>query len=75
MLTVDETARYIGVSKAYLYHLTASGKIKHYKPFKQIYFRKDEVDLFLQQNPVASQEDIEVTAINFLTSKGIHHEK
>jgi len=58
MLSMDEFCQYTGISKNYAYHLTATNKIKYYKPFgKMIYFDKDEVIEFLKQNPVLDQNE------------------
>jgi excisionase family DNA binding protein len=58
VLNFDETANYTGLSKSYLYKLTSAAQIPHYKPQgKHIYFNKDEVDAWLQRNPVASQSE------------------
>lgn len=51
VLTSDEAARYMGISKSYLYKLTMSGKIPHYKPMgKMCYFNRAELEQWLQQN-------------------------
>lgn len=50
VLTFDETCDYTGISRSYLYKLTAAGHIPHSKPNgKLIYFeRKKLVDWLLQ---------------------------
>jgi excisionase family DNA binding protein len=53
MLNLEEFCAYTGFSKQHAYHLTSSGKIKFYRPSgKMIYFRLEEVNEFLMQNPV-----------------------
>ena len=43
VLTFDETCDYTGISRSYLYKLTASGKIPHSKPNgKMLFFEKKE---------------------------------
>lgn len=65
--TVADLSRYADISVSYIYHLTATGKLKYSKPFgKKIYFDKKEVDAFLLQNPVSSDKDREVQATNYL---------
>lgn len=70
-LTVEELSRYADISVNYIYHLTATGKLKYSKPFgKKIYFDKNEIDAFLLQKAVASNKDREAQAVNYLlTSK------
>ena len=51
VLTFDEACDYTGISRSYLYKLTASGKIPHSKPNgKMIFFDKDEIVRWLLQN-------------------------
>lgn len=66
-LTVEELSRYADISVSYIYHLTATGKLKYSKPFgKKIYFDKNEIDAFLLQNTVASDKGREAQAANYL---------
>ena len=49
VLTSDEAARYMGISKSYLYKLTMLRKIPHYKPMgKMCYFNRMELEQWLQ---------------------------
>ena len=52
VLTFDEASDYTGISRSYLYKLTASGKIPHSKPNgKMVFFDKKKlVDWLLQHN-------------------------
>lgn len=70
-LSVEELSRYAGISVSYIYHLTATGKLKYSKPFgKKIYFDRNEIDAFLLRNTVADDKDREAQAANYLlTSK------
>ena len=53
VLTSDETARYMGISKSYLYKLTMTRKIPHYKPMGKVcYVNRQELEDFLQRNKV-----------------------
>ena len=59
VLTLEEAAQYIGFSKSYLYKLTSSAKIPHYKPAgKLCYFNRFELDEWLQQNRISTQDEI-----------------
>lgn len=59
VLTLDEAARYMGISKSYLYRLTHERRIPHSKPAgKMVFFRRDELEAWLQQNRVATIDDI-----------------
>lgn len=53
VLTSDEAARYMGISKSYLYKLTMRQEIPHYKPMgKMCYFNRHELESWLQSNKV-----------------------
>ena len=57
MLTMDDAVLYTGLGKSYLYFLTCKKKIPFYKPNgKNIYFKKSELNDWLQRNRVASEE-------------------
>lgn len=59
VLTTDEAAKYMGVSKGYLYKLTMRGEIPHYKPMgKMCYFNRAELEQWLQTNRVATSTEI-----------------
>jgi excisionase family DNA binding protein len=53
-LTLEEAASYLRLSKSYIYKLTSSGMIPHYKPEgKLIYFEKAELDEWIFRNRVS----------------------
>ncbi len=59
VLTSDEAAQYMGISKSYLYKLTMRGEIPHYKPMgKMCYFNRAELEEWLQSNRVATATEI-----------------
>ena len=59
VLTSDEAAKYMGVSKSYLYKLTMQQKIPHYKPMgKMCYFNRLELEEWLQANRVATADEL-----------------
>lgn len=71
MLTSDETALYMGVSKSYLYKLTMRKEIPHYKPMgKMCYFNRLELEQWLQSNRVATDEELSQKAAAYCLKKG-----
>lgn len=59
VLTAEETARYMGISKSYLYKLTMRGEIPHYKPMgKMCYFNRRELEQWLLQNRCSTSIEI-----------------
>ena len=66
VLTFDETCDYTGISRSYLYKLTASGNIPHSKPNgKLIFFEKAKLNTWLLQNGRKSRTEIEAEALNY----------
>ena len=66
VLTFDEACDYTGISRSYLYKLTASGKIPHSKPNgKMLFFEKSKLVDWLLQNKPKSQHDIEAEALAY----------
>ncbi|MBR5688182.1 MAG: helix-turn-helix domain-containing protein [Prevotella sp.] len=71
VLTSDEAARYMGISKSYLYKLTMRQKIPHYKPMgKMCYFNRLELEKWLQGNRVATDEELSQQAEAYCMKKG-----
>lgn len=71
VLTSDETARYMGISKSYLYKLTMRQQIPHYKPMgKMCYFNRAELENWLQNNRIATSEEINERANNYCMKGG-----
>ena len=72
VLTTNETARYMGISKAHLYTLTMKKLIPHYKPMgKVIYFLRSEVEGWLQGNRVATLSEIKSKAKTYCMKGGL----
>lgn len=66
ILTLQESAIYLGITEKTLRsHL---GEFRRYKPCKNIYIRKDELDRWLMRNPIASDDDIERQASIFINN-------
>jgi excisionase family DNA binding protein len=71
VLTSDEAAKYMGISKSYLYKLTMLRKIPHYKPMgKMCYFNRLELEQWLQSNRIATDEAITSEAQSYCMKGG-----
>lgn len=71
VLTSDEAARYLGISKSYLYKLTMKQQIPYYKPMgKMCYFNRLELEEWLQGNRVATIDEIDQQAQTYCMRKG-----
>ena len=57
MLTMREAVMFTGMSKHTLYKLIQADKIKDYRPKgKLVYFRRDELEQWLTQNPSGGEQ-------------------
>lgn len=71
VLTSDEAARYMGISKSHLYKLTMRGEIPHSKPLgKKCYFRRTELEDWLMSNRAATATEINDRANAYCMKKG-----
>ena len=71
ILTSEEAAKYLGISRSYLYKLTMERRIPHFKPMgKLCYFNRQELEQWLQTNRVMTTDDIEQQAQTYCLKKG-----
>ncbi len=71
VLTFDEACDYTGISRSYLYKLTAAGKIPHSKPNgKLIYFDIDRLNKWLLRNDRTSICETNDQAVEYVLRKG-----
>lgn len=62
ILDITQAADYLHLSKSTLYGLTARRGLPHFKRGKRLYFKKGELNEWMTQNKVYSQEEIEKQA-------------
>ena len=72
VLTSDEAARYLGVSKSCLYMWTMTRQIPHYKSptGKMCFFNRKEIEDWMQSQRVATNEELEQQAKTIQKKKG-----
>lgn len=78
VLTLEEAAAYLGISKSTLYKLTHQHEIPFYRPNgKLIYFEKAELVAWMRKNRSMSEEEIKETAARHLSelAKSRSHEQ
>lgn len=69
VLCFDDVVLLTGLSKSHLYKLTCSHQIPHYKPNgKQIYFDRVEIEAWMKQNRVATKEELDQIATNYIVT-------
>lgn len=72
VLTSEEAARYMGISKSYLYKLTMRQQIPHYKPMgKMCYFNRAELEAWLQNNRVTTDAELKERANAYCMKGGL----
>lgn len=71
VLNFEDAIVITGLSRSFLYKLTCTHQIPHYKPNgKQIYFDRAELEAWMKQNRVATQTEAQQQAINYIVRKG-----
>ena len=67
VLNFQEAILYLEVSDSHLYKLTSRKEIPHFCPNgKKLYFRRDELDVWLQRNRQTTAAEIEQQASEYL---------
>lgn len=67
VLCFDDVVLLTGLSRSHLYKLTCNHQIPHYKPNgKQLYFDRKEIEAWLKQNRVATEQEIEEKAATYV---------
>lgn len=62
---LESAAKYLGISKSYLYRLTSKGLIAFFKPQgKRIFFDKADLDEYLRRNRTMAPWETEKAAVN-----------
>lgn len=70
MLSFNEACAYLNLSSSWLYKLTHSNRIPHYKPNgKKIYFKKEELIEWLSRNAVKTIEQITKESLEYVQGK------
>ena len=72
VLTSEEAAKYLGVSKSCLYKWTMTRQIPHYKSptGKMCFFNRKEIEAWMQSQRVATDEELEARAEAIEKKKG-----
>lgn len=72
ILTTDEAAAFMGVSKAYLYKLVCTNKVPNYKSEggKMLYFKRTELEGWLTAVRVPTDHELETQAAMRIAAKG-----
>jgi excisionase family DNA binding protein len=70
VLTLDDVVLLTGLSKSHLYRLTCTHQIPFYKPNgKTVFFDRNEIEAWMRQNRVGTQQEAESGAIRYILDK------
>ncbi|HAN77065.1 MAG TPA: DNA-binding protein [Bacteroidales bacterium] len=70
IIGMDELVEYTGLAKSYIYKLTASRDIPHYRPNgKILYFKKSQIDEWMLRNRIKTNAEIEENLSDYLKPK------
>jgi excisionase family DNA binding protein len=71
ILTFTEATCFLNLSRSHLYKLTSSRHIPHYSPQgKMLYFKRTELEAYLQQNRRKTVEEIAREATSYVMKGG-----
>lgn len=66
-LNFNEACKYLDVSPSHLYKLTSTKQVPHFCPQgKKLYFRREELDTWLQRNRQSSDDEPEQDAADLV---------
>ncbi len=67
LLTIDETAQYLNLSKHTIYKMTQEHRVRFYKPTgKRIYFDVADLDEWMKSRAIKSNAETEADATNYV---------
>ena len=67
LMTMEEACEYLGISQSHGYKLTSKGVLPHYKPGKRLYFKKSELDAWINSHRADDTSSIEQSVQQHLT--------
>ena len=72
VLELSDAALFTGLSVGHLYRLTSCRRIPHYKRSRKLYFNKKELEEWMLENRVKTEEEIDSDAMTFCATKNKH---
>jgi excisionase family DNA binding protein len=72
VLDIEEAAAFTGISKRTLYELTANREIPYYKKGIRVYFRKDELEAWLTETRILTNQEVENRAATHVALKKLN---
>lgn len=70
VLCFEDVVLLTGLSRSHLYKLTCYHQNPHYKPKgKQVYFDRKELEDWMRQNKISTNQELEQKAVDYIVSK------
>ena len=66
---VKELSEYLKLSDSAIYKLTSTSQIPHYKSGKKLYFKKEDIDKWLETKRIKTIDELEEIAFDYLNKK------
>lgn len=68
VLDLDEAILFTGLSRGHLYRLTSSRQIPHFKKNRKLYFKKSELEDWMLDNKVFTEDEIQSKASTYVAT-------
>lgn len=69
VLNLNQAAEYISLTKSAIYKKTSDRTIPHFKQGKKLYFKHSELNEWLTKQRIATKDEIEKAATDYLVRK------
>lgn len=70
VFNLNQASEYVSLSKSAIYKKTSERNIPHFKKGKKLYFKRSELDVWLTENKISTNAEIEMQATNYILRKG-----
>lgn len=71
VLDFEETILFMGLSKGHLYRLTSNRQIPYFKKNRKLYFKKSELEEWMLERRIPTEEEIQSQATTYLATHKI----
>lgn len=68
-MNISEVAKYLNTNIPSIYGLTSRAEIPHYKITKKLYFKKEEIDEWINSKKIKTKHDIENEVNKYISNK------
>lgn len=68
VLNIDEAALFTGLSVGHIYRLTSGKKIPHFKKSRKLYFKKAELEAWMLDNKILTDDEIKSKASTYVAT-------